>query len=109
MTVIFFSRAIVARASVEAPGTLSARSNNAASSFWQKYCERNSSGKQTTSAPKAAACSTNETARSRFSAASLGAAIRTKPTVNVRTAGIPRELTQTLGEAPSFQDAGIEG
>ena len=43
---------------VEGPGMVSARSNVAASSLWQKYGERKSSGRQTTRAPAAAASPT---------------------------------------------------
>src|SRR5690606_2446802 len=70
-------------ASVLGPGIGSARSNRAASSFWQKYCERNSSGRQMTCAPSAAACSTKPIARARLSAGSVDIAIWTRPTVKV--------------------------
>src|SRR6516165_5091343 len=65
------------------PGTGSARSNRAASSRWQKYRDRNSSGRQTIFAPARAASSTPATARVRFSAGSGAHAICTRPSVNL--------------------------
>ena len=44
-------RASQPKASVLGPGMDSASEKSAASSFWQKYCERKSSGKHTTLAP----------------------------------------------------------
>src|SRR5690606_38095736 len=70
-------------ASVLGPGIGSAKSNSAASSFWQKYCERNSSGRQITCAPPFAACSTKPIARGRLSAGTVDIAIWTRRTVKV--------------------------
>ena len=70
------------RASVDGPGTGSARSKVAVSSFWQKYCERKSSGRHTTSAPERAASATLATALTRFSAGSGPQDIWTKPIEN---------------------------
>src|SRR6266852_116328 len=68
------------RASVVGPGTGSARSNVAASSRWQKYWERKSSGRQTTSAPFRAASSTRSTALARFASESAEQDICTSAT-----------------------------
>ncbi len=64
-------RAMAETLSVVGPGTASARSNDAASSRWQKYCEANSSGRQMMLAPAAAARSIMSYARRRFSPPSV--------------------------------------
>ncbi len=69
-------------ASVDGPGTGSARSNVFTSSFWQKYGVRKSSGRHITSAPRSAASSTRDTAMRRLSSASGFGAICTRPTLN---------------------------
>jgi hypothetical protein len=69
----------IPRALVVGPGIASARSNSAASSRWQKYCDRNSSGRQMTRAPRAAACSMRSTAARRFAPASVPMRIWTMP------------------------------
>src|SRR4051812_3575389 len=79
---IFSSAAIGASAAVVGPGIGSARSKNAWSSDWQKYGDRNSSGRQTTSAPRRAASRTRAIAFSRFSARSVEQLICTRPSVN---------------------------
>src|SRR5213080_322940 len=73
--------AAFARASVLGPGTGSARSNNAASSRCAKYSERNSSGRQTSRAPAAAASSTFATPCLRFASGSADMDIWTSPIV----------------------------
>src|SRR5258707_790570 len=61
----------------------SARSNIAESSFWQKYCERNSSCRQTIWAPLLAASTTLAAALSTFSRGSRPQRICTRPMVNL--------------------------
>ena len=61
----------------------SARSKTAGSSFWQKYCERNSSCRQTIWAPCWAASAMRATAVRRLAAGSAAQAICTRPTTIV--------------------------
>jgi hypothetical protein len=56
----------LASASVLSPGIGSASSNLAVSSLWQKYRERNSSGRHAIRAPCCAAASTRSSACARF-------------------------------------------
>src|SRR6185436_1797336 len=69
-------------AAVVGPGTGSARSKRRASSLWQKYGERKSSGRHTTAAPAAAASLIPASARSMLAAGSADMAICTSPTLN---------------------------
>src|SRR5712692_1281457 len=66
--------------SVVGPGIGSARSKREASSRWQKYCVRKSSGRQTTWAPRLDAACTCSTARARFSSGSGPQRSCTNPT-----------------------------
>src|SRR2546422_9985918 len=65
-----FSRASFVSASVEGPGIVSANEKLSWFSDWQKYCERNNSGRQTISAPLLAASSINSRAWARFASGS---------------------------------------
>src|SRR2546427_1251891 len=67
-------------ASVLGPGTGSARSNSAGSSCWAKYCDRNSSGRQTSRAPAAAASWIFATPFLRLASGSADMDIWTSPT-----------------------------
>src|SRR6266566_2182261 len=80
-------------ASVLGPGTGSARSNSAGSSCWAKYCDRNSSGRQTSRAPAAAASDTFATAFLRL--ASVAALAHGEDVSRHR--GIGLELAPQLG------------
>src|SRR5207249_8860367 len=90
MTTARISFATRPSASVVGPGTGSARSNAAWSSRWQKYCERNSSGRQITCAPWPAASRTRRVAVSRLATGSGAQRICTRPTRNFRGAGTAR-------------------
>src|SRR6185503_9197828 len=68
-------------ASVLGPGTGSARSNSSGSSRCAKYCDRNSSGRQTSCAPAAAASEIFATAFLRLASGSADIAICTRPTL----------------------------
>ncbi len=70
MIAISRSAASFASASVLSPGIGSARSNFCVSSLWQKYRERNSSGRHAMRAPCCAAASIFSSARARFAAGS---------------------------------------
>ncbi len=70
MIVIFLSAATRAIAVVDGPGIGSARSNSPASSCWQKYCVRKSSGRHTRRAPWSAATPASLAALRTFSSAS---------------------------------------
>src|SRR5579859_2963501 len=74
------ARAACESFSVVGPGMGSARSNREASSRWQKYCVRKSSGRQTTCAPRLAAACTCSTARFKFSSGSAPQRSWTRPT-----------------------------
>ena len=69
-TTTLFAFAAAASRSDDGPGIGSARSNRAASSCWQKYGPRNSSGRQTTCAPCLAASAMAASAFARFVGAS---------------------------------------
>src|SRR5262249_3958738 len=84
------SRAMRPSASVGGPGTGSARSKQAASSRWQKYGERKSSGRQTTPAPRRAASRTRADAVARFSAGSMAQRIWTRAIRSVLGAALTR-------------------
>src|SRR5437763_10956670 len=86
-------RAASERARVVGPGTGSARSNVAGSSRWQKYWERKSSGRQTTSAPLRAASSRLSTALARFASESAEQDICTSAMRKFLLAGIAEETT----------------
>ncbi len=75
-----FRRAAFASASVVAPGIGSASANSAVSSDWQKYCDRNSSCRQTIVAPCFAASPMRLRAFFRFFAGSGEQVICTRPT-----------------------------
>src|SRR5262249_54113029 len=98
-------RAVSDSASVVGPGTGSARSKTAGSSRWQKYCDRKSSGRQTTRAPFPAASSMPATALRRFSAASAVALIWTSPIENF-SAFIPAEPTSSPSHGGGGQGGG---
>src|SRR6266849_1603429 len=66
--------------SVVGPGIGSARLNREASSRWQKYCVRKSSGRQSTWAPRLEAACICSTARARFSSGSGPQRSCTNPT-----------------------------
>src|SRR5205085_12573587 len=76
------SRATLAKCSVDGPGIGSARSNRAASWRWQKYGPRNNSGKQTISAPAAAAARIRSVAWARLVARFDEHRICTKASLN---------------------------
>src|ERR1700691_3605378 len=97
---VFVSCATRPNASVVGPGTASANSKFAVSSRWQKYCERKSSGKQTTWAPERAASSMREVACARFSAALAPTAICTRATLNLSGVGTIRKSTRKAGARP---------
>jgi hypothetical protein len=84
-------------ASVDGPGIVSARSNSAASSFWQKYGVRYISGRQTTCAPAAAASAIFSAARRVFSAGSLEQRIWIKPTLIFMGSFSPGPSTRYTG------------
>ena len=83
------------------PGIGSARSNRAASSVWQKYWVRNSSGRQAIWAPRSAAWRSIVHARRRLSSGSVEHRIWIRPTVNGRGSGSWRGFTldSTIGQA----------
>src|ERR1700735_72854 len=99
MTVFVFC-ATRPKASVVGPGTDSANSKFAVSSRWQKYCERKSSGRQTTWAPARAASSMREVACARFSAVLALTAICTRATLNLSGVGTIRKFTRKGGARP---------
>src|SRR3954467_451654 len=86
------SRAVWASASVVAPGIGSARSKLAWSSIWQKYWLRNSSGRQTSFAPRSAPSTMRARARARLSCGSAEQRICTRPILNVFGAATVRLL-----------------
>src|SRR6185369_9875046 len=92
MITILCSAAIGPSAAVVGPGIGSARSKNAWSSDWQKYCDRNSSGRQTTSAPRWAASRTRAIAFSRLAARSVEQLIWTRPSVKALAGGMTRSV-----------------
>src|SRR5882762_4264688 len=94
-------RAASERASVVGPGTGSARSNVAGSSRWQKYWERKSSGRQTTSAPFRAASSTRSTALARFASESAEQ--------DICTSAIRKFLPAVIVESVASQDSSYHG
>src|SRR2546430_11232420 len=65
------SRETSSRADVDLPGTSSANAKFLCSSVWQKYWDRNNSGKQTICAPCLAASRMKSSAREKFSAGSV--------------------------------------
>src|SRR5690348_38684 len=88
MTTTPASLATRAKASVVGPGTGSASANAAWSSLCGKYCDRNSSGRQTTCAPSRAARRTCAAAVSTFAAGSGVHRIWTRPMRNRAAGGI---------------------
>src|SRR4051794_37970469 len=80
-TTTSFAFAAAASRSDDGPGIGSARSKRAASSFWQKYGPRNSSGRQTTCAPCFAAAAMAASAFAKFAALSAEHDICTRPMV----------------------------
>src|ERR1044071_600584 len=98
-TTTFFSAATLASAFDVGPGIGSARSKLAWSSDWQKYWVVNSSGRQTTWAPRAAASRILATAFSTFSAGLLEHRIWTRPSVKVSLDDIDMELPTIVAEA----------
>src|SRR5688500_4257612 len=83
MIVTANSFAIFPRCSVEGPCIGSARLKRSVSSRWQKYCERNISGRQIIFAPFPAASRTNSPALCKLSSTSADIAICTNPIVNL--------------------------
>jgi len=81
MTVTPCCFAAAATASLVGPGIGSARSNNAGSCTWQKYCEAKISGRQTMSAPRLAASAMARLALAMFGSLSSAMDIWTRPTV----------------------------
>src|SRR5581483_11532747 len=97
--------AVLASASVVGPGSGSAKSNDAVSSRWQKYCERKSSGRHTTRAPRLAASRMRSAARRRFSSGSAEQAIWIRPTVYLCEGCIYMSLHKSPRFAKMLQEA----
>src|SRR2546427_417634 len=102
MTATPVSRATLVKASVVGPGTGSARSNRAASSPWQKYWERKSSGRQTIEAPARADSLVREMAFFKFSSGSGAQVIWTRASLNFRRAAIAMSLPKSREFAKAF-------
>src|SRR6266404_1129848 len=83
---VFFWRATLPRASVDGPGIVSANLKSSMSSVWQKYCDRNSSCRQTICAPFLTASPMREIAFFRFASGFDSQAIWIRPTLTLLAA-----------------------
>src|SRR5260370_4509372 len=83
---VFFWRATLPRASVDGPGIVSANLKSSIFSVWQKYCDRNSSCRQTICAPFLTASPMREIAFFRFASGFDSQAIWIRPTLTLLAA-----------------------
>src|SRR5712664_3282952 len=83
---VFCRLATLLRASVDGPGIVSANLKSSMSSVWQKYCDRNSSCRQTICAPFLTASPMREIAFFRFASGFDSQAIWIRPTLTLLAA-----------------------